>query len=368
MITTAEAQINQMEFIRYQYLRPGFHAKLWEFEEGSNFDTKRYLQVAAPVTYSLAVGSRFGIDVIGSPFAIAIESESGGDISSYKMSDTFVRGSLVLGDDLALITLGVGIPSGDASLESDELAMAALGANRALNYPVANFGAGPVVALGVSFAYQVDTWVLGFGGGFALRREYEAVVGAEQTDFKPGNELNLTVGAERRFEFGDGEGQFLADFIYTNYSEDELQGQPFFEAGDKILLRGQVSLPLPVFNPVNLSILQRWRLDNRLSDNNATPGLLEAGGELELKAAVYLPASDAFSLMGLVQSQIYSDISNGSEGATINGFGGGFVLNISRHFTFDPTFIYLTGTMSAGPNTEIDITGLEARGGFAFRF
>ncbi len=358
---TVSAQINQLEFIRFQYFKPSVHAKLWTFGDGAGL--KKYAQVAAPVTYSMALGSRFGVDVITSPFVSVIEQTDKENVYYYNLSDTFVRGSLMLGNNLALLTVGVGVPTGETSLETKELAMAGLAANRPLNNPVASFGSGSSISVGLAVAQEVNSWVVGLGAGYTKRNKYEADFNNSIFKIKPGNELNLTVGVEREFDISNGKGKVLADLIYTNYTEDDLNGQPF-EAGDKILARGQIRLPLGILNPIILSATQRWRLDNTATNS----ALISNGNELDLRATIFLPAGKTFSLKSVVKAQIYSNTLNDAEGATIYGFGGGFVLNLARHFSFDPTFIYLKGTLNTGPDTEIDITGLEATGGFAFRF
>lgn len=364
------AQINQMEFIKYQYIRPGLHFKMWKFSEGAGL--KRYMQAAAPITYSMALGPRIGIDVITSPYAAMIEQTDAAQLVNdlerrvfiYNMSDTFVRGSVLLGNDVALLTVGVGVPTGETNLSPKELAMAGLAANRPLNNPVTSFGAGPSVTLGIAAAQEFNSWVFGFGAGYALRKSYTAAFNNSNFDVKPGNEFNLTLGVEREFDMMDDRGKFVADFIYTNYGKDELNNQPYYEAGDKFLARGQAILPAGTFNPIILSITHRWRLDN--NSNNAT--LIENGNELELKAVAYLHLSDSFSFKGIVQFQNYGNTVNEAEGASITGFGGGFRVDAGRNFTFDPSVVFLSGSINTGPNSEIDVTGIEAKGGFAFRF
>ncbi len=355
------AQINQMEFIRHQYLKPGFHFKMWDFDDGAGLS--KYIQLAAPVTYSMALGPRLGIDVITSPFLANIEQTNGDNTEFHHASDTFVRGSVVLGDNLALLTVGVGVPTGETELNGEDFAMAGLAANRPLANPVSSFGTGSSLTLGLAVAQELGDWVVGAGVGYARRNEYEATFQNTTLDIKPGDELNLTVGVEREFDFAGGNARFLADIVYSSYSEDELNGQPFYEAGGKVAARGQLRLPLGIFNPLVLSVTQRWRGDN--ASTNAA--LVENGSELDLRATFYL-GSNSFKFKGLVQSQNFGDTVDDSGGANIFGVGGGFVLNLSRHFTFDPTFIYHQGTLNLGPDSEIDITGLEARGGFAFRF
>ncbi len=359
---SALSQVDQLEFIRMQYFRPGFHIKSWTFENSAALD--RFTEVAIPVVYSMPLSSRFGIDVATSPFIGIKEEPSGKANEFHNITDTFVRSSLILGDNTALVTFGVGIPSGETNLDNDEYAISGIASNRSLNNPVSNFGTGFSYNLGLAVAHEVGSWVMGLGMGYSLRQKYDAIFSGEKYDIEPGNELNLTFGVERDFIVSEKSAKFMADFIYTNYAEDKVNGEAFFEAGDKILVQGKILLPVAFLNPVILSATQRWRSDNR----SPTPELISNGNELELRATLIHPLGSSFSLKYVAKSQFYGDNNNAIEGATIYGIGGGLILKASEHFSFDPTFIYSKGSINIGPNSTIDITGLELTGGFAFRF
>jgi len=372
------AQISQSEFIRHQYLKPAVHFKSWDFGEGAGID--KFIELAAPITYSTAISPRIGVDVTTTYFITAFNSIpslsdlSEDDLAYWHLTDTFVRGSLLLGDNLALLTVGVGIPTGEATLSGKDLAFAGIAANRPLDNPVSSFGSGSSVNVGLAMAHELQDWVVGIGLGYSKRSDYDATFfdasGTVQSgSIDPGDELNVTIGAEREFEFAGNTGKFISDLIYTNYSKDEFGGFSTFEAGDKIVARAQMRIPLAIFNPIVLSVIHRWRLDN--TSTNAA--LIENGNELDFRATAFLPVGGALALKSVVQTQLYYSTPNESEDATIYGIGGGFVLNLSKHFSFDPTVVYHTGTINSRPNPlaavkEIDVTGIEVFGGFAFKF
>ncbi|MFQ5753449.1 MAG: hypothetical protein ACE5HI_15780, partial [bacterium] len=356
------AQINQLEFIRTQYFKPTFHIKSWTFDDTPALD--RFTEFAIPVVYSLPLGSRFGIDVATSPFLGIKETPNAPTDEFHNITDTFVRSSIILGDNLALLTFGVGIPSGETNLDATEFTISSIASNRPLDNPVSNFGTGLSLNFGLALAQEVGSWVLGFGIGYSLRQKYDATFSGQEFDIEPGNELNLTFGLERDFELSGDRAKFLADFIYTNYAEDKVNGESFYEAGDKFLVRGQLLIPVGFLNPVILTATQRWRSNNR----SPNPELISNGNELELRATLIHPLANSFSLKYVAKSQLYGDNDNDSEGATIYGIGGGFILKFSSHVSFDPTFIYSKGSINTGPDSKIDIKGLELNGGFAFRF
>lgn len=351
------AQYNQPEFIRSQYFRLGFHGKYWELKDNGGSNLK-FLEVALPVVYSLPLGSRLALDVVTSPFGTVLKPPVGEKLDFTSVSDTYVRGSYIIGENRALLTFGVGIPSGKAELSSEELALAGIAASRPLANPVTNFGTGLNVNIGLAIAREISSWVFGVGVGYSRRGEY--TLNSQGAKIDPGDEFNITVGVDREL----GPAKFIADVIYTNYSKDESEVLDPFEAGDKLLYTGRLILPAGFLNPLVLSASYRQRLDNKTGNTLLT----ENGNELELRATGVAPIGSSFGLKFIYLARIYSETEQGTDGANIQGFGGGIILKLSRHFTFDPTLIYSTGSINTGPNSELDVTGIELTGGFAFRF
>lgn len=352
LVGQAPGQVNQLEFIRNQNLRVGFHAKLWEFEDDS-----RFVEFALPTFYSTSLSSRLSFDVIAAPFGSVFDPSPGKSIDFTSISDTYVRGSYILGDNRALLTVGLGIPSGKTELDAEELALASIAANRPLANPVTNFGTGFNINVGLAVAHEVGPWVFGFGVGYSRRGEYD--LNSQGATIDPGDEFNVTVGLDRQF----GAAKVIADVIYTTYSKDESNVLPSYEAGNKILFNGQLIFPVGIFDPIILSVGNRVRKDNTA----ANQALVDNGNEFEFRATAITPVS-SFRLKLIYLARIYGDNNQGVDGANIQGFGGGLILRVSNSFTFDPAIIFQTGSINTGPDSEIDVTGLELTGGFSFRF
>ena len=362
IISISYTAFGQSEFIQKQRFRGGVHFKTWSFDNAANLD--KFTEVAFPVVYSMPLSRRLSVVVVTSPFMSRVSPGTGQNLNFDNLSDTFVRGSYLIGEDLALLTVGVGIPTGETNLNADELAIAGLAANRPLDNPVTNFGTGLNITFGLAIAREVGSWVAGLGFGYSLRQEYDINLNNLEQKIQPGNEFNFTVGFEKEFEASEGSGKFTADFIYTNYSGDELGGLPVFEAGDKFLARAQFIIPLGIFDPVIFSATNRLRLDN--TTTNAT--FIDNGNELELRATLFQPFSDTFSLKYIVDLTIYGNTVNQSEGTFIYGLGLGTKLKLSNRVSFDPSVIFSKGSINSGSDSEIDITGLEFSGGLSFTF
>jgi hypothetical protein len=338
VFSSASAQVSQMEFIRTQTLRPVMHLKTWSFENAAGLNTFR--EFAFPIAYSFPYNDRLSFDLITSPFLSGMNLADDSDLTFNNITDTFVRGSYILGDNLAMVTVGAGIPSGKADLTTDELSIAGVAASRPLDNPVTNFGMGLNLNFGIALAQEFGAWVMGLGFGYSTRGQYKVSISNNELEIDPGDEFNVTIGFDRQFETAKGDGKFLADLIYTNYSEDQLEGLPFFEAGDKFLVNARLYYPFAMFSPVILSVTNRIRLDNK-STNAA---LLDNGNEFEFKTIFVHPRSEKFSLNYIFESTIYSNTITDTEGAVILGLGCGAV-----------------------PGSTIDVTGLEFSGGLSIR-
>ncbi len=361
VLTAVTSFAQRGEFIRYQSLNTGLHFKTWRFGDEGGF--KSFTEFAFPFSYSVSVSPRLGVEVITSPFLSSLDPVTGDKLSHNNLSDSFVRASYIVGDHRVLLTLGVGIPTGKAKLNNDQLTVAGFAANRPLDNPVTNFGTGLNVNFAVAAAQEIGTWIVGLGVGYSLRQNYDALSSGQEVEVDPGDELNLTFGVDKEFEWGDEKAKFTSDFIYTRYTEDDLNGQPFFEAGDRFLLQAKFLLPLGKIKPLIISLANRWRLDNR--SNNAA--LIDNGNELEFGLTAFSPLGKKHSLKYLLDVKIYSNTVDDTDGALIGGVGLGVILRFSDRVSFDPAFKFSKGRINVGSNNDIDLTGLEATGGLSIR-
>ncbi|NIR49929.1 hypothetical protein GWO43_15585 [candidate division KSB1 bacterium] len=354
------------EFIRKQTFKTNLRLKTWSFEEQSGFE--RFTEVVVPLTYTHPIGERFALDAVTVPYFSNVQFAGAGGVTLTHVTDTFLRGSYILGDNRALLTFGASIPSGKTKFDVDELQIAGLAANRPLANPVTNLGTGVNLNFGLAAAQDFGPWVFGLGVGYAWRGEYDVRNGTQEIEITPGNEVNLTFGMERGFELATGPSKFIVDFVYTFYTEDELAGQPFFEAGDKFLLQSSFIFPVSIFDPLIIRAQNRWRLDNE-STNAA---LIDNGNEFDFGLSATHKLRNDLRLKYLLDAKIYSDTVNDSEGALIFGVGMGVFHKFSDFFSIDPTIKFYKGKIKTGPNSDIDVTGFEfvlgLSGGINLRF
>ncbi len=101
-----------------------------------------------------------------------------------------------LAQDQVLLGVGVNLPTGKTglSLDDDWVVMNYL-SQTFLSFPVRRLGGGFGLNLTAGAAKEAGDYRLGASATFDLAGSYEAYTG--QGDYKPGNTLGATVGAQR---------------------------------------------------------------------------------------------------------------------------------------------------------------------------
>lgn len=186
-------------------------------------------QVAVPFRIR-AVFGRFGMDISGAGAAGAALFKSGeGEDEEMRVVTLFGPTDLklrltgpVVGDNL-VATLGVNIPTGKVGMNSEETeALQIIGAP-SLRMPVASFGTGAGVTLGLIRAFNFDSWALALGASGEQRSEYNPIAIAllsstSETKIKPGMALHFTGAIDRAL----GESRLGVLVTADQFSRDEV--------------------------------------------------------------------------------------------------------------------------------------------------
>src|SRR6185503_17156813 len=104
-----------------------------------------------------------------------------------------------LGTDFVVLTAGVNIPTGQSTVNVDQLAAAALIGNDFLAFPISNMGTGFGATGGIAVARPAGDW--NFGAGISVRRssQYDpfSPTGGVLLHYQPGNEYRARLGLDR---------------------------------------------------------------------------------------------------------------------------------------------------------------------------
>ena len=190
-------------------------------------------ELAIPIFVTIPVSSRLTFDV-GTAYARA-HVTSGAERSEINgLTDTQIRGNYTLGSDFVVLTAGVSLPTGNASVTLDQLNAAGRIGNDFLGFPVSNMGTGLAATGGIAIARPVGEWSLGVGA--AARRSEPFDVPGQSFRYQPGNEVRGRVGADRAV----GSGRLALGVTYSAFGRDDAGGSAY-NTGDRVIAQGSVT-------------------------------------------------------------------------------------------------------------------------------
>ena len=339
-----QAQETHTRFFRDVTLGSGLHIQRWSGEGDLSIR-----EFSIPLVFILPVGKRLSLDLVtGSGFAAL---DRGTSSSLNGLTDTKIRASYIVGEEVALLTIGLSTPTGKTELDAEEQEVSSFLSQNALRFRTPNFGQGLDTNVGVATAKKIGEIVFGLGAGYLVKGEFTPRVGGPK--YTPGNELSLTAGLDRKVM--DGDGKVTLDVSYTLYGEDEQDGSKAFQSGNKILVQG-----LGIFEAGGMD----WRvhLIERSKGKNtsyAGPSSTEFsnGNQFEVGLSILKSRSPSLGLRGLVDLKLYGDNEFDRGEATIFGIGPGIRYKLSPGRFIDLSLKYARGSIDAATVNGIDISG-----------
>jgi hypothetical protein len=193
-------------------------------------------ELAIPLFVSLPVGSRASVDV-GTAYARARVTSGTEHSDIAGLTDVQLRAQYTLGSDRVVLTGGINLPTGNASVSADQLAAATLIGSDFLAFPVSNMGTGLAVTGGAAMAYPLGAWNLGAGASIRRSRAYEPFdVPGESFRYQPGNEVRLRLGIDRPV----AEGRVAFGATYAAFGRDDADGYAY-NTGDRLIALGELT-------------------------------------------------------------------------------------------------------------------------------
>ena len=215
-----------------------------------------------PLFYVLPVLPALTVDV-GTAFATAtVETQTLGlsgttttstsEISG--LTDTQIRANYAFGQDFIVLTAGLNLPTGSATVDSDQINAATRIGSDFLMFPISGFGSGLGFTGGVALAKPVGAWNVGFGTSVRYSSEYEPFRDATgtATKFTPGPEYRARLGADMPY----GTGRMSVGVTYSSFGDDQSDFGTF-SSGDRII--GQFAMNNSMKNDVDYSFVL-WNL------------------------------------------------------------------------------------------------------------
>ncbi|MGH7618762.1 MAG: hypothetical protein ACREPM_16195 [Gemmatimonadaceae bacterium] len=232
-------------------LAPQFHS--YKVDAPSNLTISEF---SVPMYLLLPITSNLSFDV-GSSYTNARVEQTGttNAVSTISgLTDTQIRGNLVLGNDFFVITGGVNLPTGKSTVSVDQRTAAGLIGSDFLAFPITNMGTGLGGTGGLAMALPLgDDWNFGLGMSVRHSAQYDPfdLQGAQVLHYQPGNEYRGRVGLDHPV----GTGRFSLGLTYSTFGDDNLGGS-IYNTGNRYL--GQLDYN-DSFGPGRVS-LSGWNL------------------------------------------------------------------------------------------------------------
>jgi hypothetical protein len=210
------------------------------YQLGSGSTARTISQLGVPIAIIVPFSDRFNMDISTSYANSQVKTPGIESSSITGLTDTQVRGNFTIGDNAAIITLGVNLPSGQYKVPDGQQIAAGQIGNDFLIYPVTSMGNGLAATGGVGFAQALGSWNLGVGASFRYSTAFDAYqVQSTILRFTPGSEARLRIGLDRPV----GDGSFNVSLTYSKFGNDQAADSTF-GTGDRALVQSGLAVPI----------------------------------------------------------------------------------------------------------------------------
>jgi hypothetical protein len=243
---------------------PQFHAydiKTPFNEKISEFSFPFFVLVPVLPQLSMDVGTAFATVQYENASTNAKSHMSG-------LTDTQVRANYTFGQDFVVLTAGVNLPSGSATIESDKVAAATRIGSDFLTFPVSGFGSGLGFTGGVAVARPLGAWSVGFGASMRQSSEYEPFRNdaGVATKYQPGPEYRARFGMDHPY----GTGRVSLGLTFSKFGDDKANAA-VFNSGDRYVSQFAVNNALTEKVDYALVVWDLYRTSGTLIDTSASP-------------------------------------------------------------------------------------------------
>jgi hypothetical protein len=317
------------------------------YQLGSGATARTVSQLGVPFAVIIPFSDRFNIDISSSYANSQVKVPGTATSSITGLTDAQVRGNLTVGDNAAVFTLGVNLPTGQYKVPDGQQAAAGQIANDFLIYPVTSMGNGLAATGGIGFAQTLGTWNLGIGASFRYSTAFDAYqVNTSVLRFTPGNEARLRVGLDRPV----GDGSFNVSVTYSKFGKDQADSTSF-ATGDRALAQSALAVPMGSGRDLLLSAWDLYRgVGQQLGASSPWENVGNAG------VAIGFQAGDLY-----IQPNIEERIWN------VDGNKAGLLTNAGVRLRFEwaglsvnPSATYSFGSLYTIGQPATDVTGFKA--------
>ncbi len=354
----ATSQTEPQRRIRYPTILSDFSFRSWNMEEAGS--ESNLTEIITPITIHYPVIRSFTLTMATTGMLSSLDAGTKSSLNG--IADIQVRGFYKTAGDHIFISVGLNLPGGRNSLSKDELELSRALSNSVLAFERNRLGGGFDIDVSGGSAAAFGPLVIGGGVGYLIKGKYEFQENSE-SQYKPGNELNLTAGADLDM----GRLMLRTDVIYSIYSPNQMDGNDAFSEGSKLSAEGMLYFSA---GPMTLLVSAREILRDKVAYQSPVSFLVgeaegNIGNQLSFDGVIYLRAGSRLVLKAISEARFVGEAEDGAEEAFMAGFGGGLMIMPLRGMVMDLTGQYLTGHAQGG---SIGLSGYGATASLKWEF
>jgi hypothetical protein len=288
------------------------------YSYGDKLAVGKVSQVVIPVGLVAPVGKRFSFD-LGTSFASTTYTDTSGAGSSFShITDTQIRGSYILGNDVLVASVMVNLPTGAKTTTLQNFSVGASAASNFLLFPVNSYGTGFSVTPGLAVAATAGDWNLGLAGSVRVSSEY-APFSSNPTRYKPGVESRIRAGIDRLV----GSSRASLGMTFSTFGQDQLSGTSggsTYDPGNRLLIDAAV------VSPLGKGTLNVYLWNYHRSNAGGSAGRTNHENIFTAGASGSFPLSHKLTLEPLLEARLWNPDPAAGKGSL---FGAGTALRIA---------------------------------------
>ena len=219
------------------------------YDVGGPID-RSFSQLTIPIAVVVPFSARFTLDLATAYANSRVRGTEASSVSG--LADTQLRANYTLGNDAVVLTAGLNLPTGRATVDSSAVGAAGVIGNDFFAFPISNMGTGFGGTGGVAVAHPFGAWNVGAGLSLRYSAEYTPFdIAGTKTRYQPGQEYRARLGVDRAI----GAGRAVFGFTYSAFGSDRA-GSFTYGTGDRYVVQTGFTTP---FRGVDLS-LSAWNL------------------------------------------------------------------------------------------------------------
>jgi hypothetical protein len=317
------------------------------YQLGSGSAQRTISQLGIPFAVIVPFSDRFNIDISSSYASSQVKVPGQATSTITGLTDAQVRGNFTVGDNRAVITLGVNLPTGQYRVPPGQLEAAGQIGNDFLIYPVTSMGNGLAATGGIGFAQALGDWNLGVGASFRYSTAFDAYELQTSTlRFTPGNEVRLRAGLDRPV----GDGSFNVSITYSKFGKDQADSTTF-ATGDRALAQTALAVPMGANSDI---LLSAWDLYRASGQQFGAPAPWENVGNAGV--AVGFQTGDLY-IQPSVEERIWNV--DGNKAGLMTNAGVRLRFNAGM-LSLNPSVSYSFGSLYTVAQPSTDLTGFRA--------